>query len=164
MTQVFEDRFPDQVCTIHSAMPENYRFEQVMKIHHGKKKILIGPRSSVFVPFKNLQLIIVDEEHDNSYKQNTQFSYHGKDVAIVRAHKQKVPIILGSATPSAESYWNAKSGKYNLLELKERVLKQDLPEVILKETSTKLKGEILKQGKIETQATAEACETLQANI
>ena len=131
-------------------MPEIFSFQQIMKIHKQEKQILIGPRSAVFAPFADLQLILVDEEHDNSYKQNTQFSYHGKDVAVVRAQKKKIPIVLGSATPSAETYWNAKSGKYHLLQLKERVLKQALPEIILRETSKKMKGEVIEKGKIET--------------
>lgn len=143
MTLVFKRKFPEQVAVVHSAMPENHRYTEIIKIFNNEKQILIGPRSSVFVPFQNLKLIVVDEEHDTSYKQNTQFSYHAKDTAIVRAHKLKIPVILGSATPSTESFWNAKIKKYHHFKLTKRVHNQDLPQIKLKEIPAKLKGEKL---------------------
>jgi primosomal protein N' (replication factor Y) (superfamily II helicase) len=131
MTHVFEKRFPNQVAVVHSAMTDTARWTQLDKIRSGECSILIGPRSAVFGPFKDLKLVIVDEEHDNSYKQSTGLTYNGRDVAIVRAALEKATVVLGSATPSMESFHNVKLGRYNLAAITERVTGRALPEVKL---------------------------------
>ncbi|MBF0440509.1 MAG: primosomal protein N' [Oligoflexales bacterium] len=129
MTRVFESRFPGMVSVVHSALTDTKRWGRLNDIRNGEKRILIGPRSSVFAPFKHLKLIIVDEEHDQSYKQNNGFAYNGRDIAVLRGGMEKACVVLGSATPSMESYQNALSGRYHLLELPERVLGRPLPKV-----------------------------------
>jgi primosomal protein N' (replication factor Y) len=146
MTKVFKTRFPNQVSVLHSALPEKERYEEILKIFHGKTQILIGARSSVFAPFKNLKLIVIDEEHDTSYKQSTQFTYHARDTALIRAQRKKIPILLGSATPSVESFWNARSQKFHHLKLTKRVHTGILPHVELVEVSGDSKGEKLFPG------------------
>ena len=101
-------------------------------IRNNKIKIIVGTRSSVFLPIQRLSLIIVDEEHDSSYKQAEGMpSYNARDVAIIRAKHLDIPVVLGSATPSIESYYNCTTGKYNLNELKERYGSAAYPEVEL---------------------------------
>lgn len=129
MTQVFERRFPGLVAVVHSAMPDHERWAQLTRIRDGSAKILIGPRSAVFGPFANLRLLIVDEEHDSSYKQSSGLVYNGRDVAVLRGRMEKAVVVLGSATPSMESLQNALSKKYTLIELPERVTGRALPEV-----------------------------------
>lgn len=131
MTTNFEESFPGQIAVVHSALTESQRWTQLKKIREGKAKILIGPRSAVFADFQNLKLIIVDEEHDQSYKQASRLPYHARDVAVVRAHIEGVTCLLGSATPMLESYWNATQGKYHLLELQERAINTALPNIAL---------------------------------
>ena len=120
MTKVFVNRFPGLVEVVHSALSDVERSRALEKIRLGEKSILIGPRSAVFAPFQKLALIVVDEEHDNSYKQEGGLSYHGRDVAVLRGHMENCPVVLGSATPSLESYWNCQQGRYQLIRLTER--------------------------------------------
>ena len=129
MTHVFEKRFPGLVAVVHSAMADHERWTQLSRIRDGSAKILIGPRSAVFGPFSNLQLVIVDEEHDSSYKQSSGLVYNGRDVAVLRGRMEKAVVVLGSATPSMESLHNALSKKYTLIELPERVTGRPLPQV-----------------------------------
>ncbi len=131
MTTVFEECFPEQIAVVHSALSENQRWLQLRKIREGKAKILIGPRSAVYADFQELKLIIVDEEHDQSYKQASRLTYHARDVAVVRAHIEGIACLLGSATPMLESYWNATQGKYHLVKLQERAINTALPNVTL---------------------------------
>lgn len=141
MTMVFEERFPGVVSVVHSNLLDSDRWKQLEKIRTGDAAILIGPRSSVFAPFKKLSYVVVDEEHDSSYKQNSGLMYHGRDVAIFRAKLEGAGVLLGSATPSLESYHNAKSDKYVLAELLERVSGRPLPEVgVVKVQSASQKG------------------------
>lgn len=137
MTRVFAARFPQQIAVVHSAMAPQDRWEQLTLIRQSQRRILIGPRSAVFAPFASLRLLIVDEEHDSSYKQGAGLSYNGRDVAIVRAAMEKAMVVLGSATPSMESYANAQAGKYQLLTLTERVLGRALPTITLIEPEMK---------------------------
>lgn len=139
MTRVFERRFPGQVAVVHSAMSDPERWAAMQKIRHGEASILIGPRSSVFGPFKKLALLLVDEEHDGSYKQSTGLTYNGRDVAVLRAKLEGATVVLGSATPSMESYNNALNGRYRLLELPERVRGRALPSVSIIENMDKAK-------------------------
>ena len=129
MTHVFESRFPGIVSVVHSALSDNERWEKLEKVRTGEARILIGPRSAVFAPFQDLKLIFVDEEHDSSYKQTTGLTYNGRDVAIVRAKLESATIVLGSATPSMETFNNAISGRYHYLVLNERVGGKSLPSV-----------------------------------
>ncbi len=139
MTRVFERRFPGQVAVVHSAMSDPDRWAELSRVRAGEARILIGPRSAVFGPFQKLKLILVDEEHDGSYKQSTGLTYNGRDVAVLRGKLENATVVLGSATPSMESYNNALQGRYTLLEMPERVTGRPLPEVELITTDDKAK-------------------------
>jgi primosomal protein N' (replication factor Y) len=121
--------FGDEVAILHSALTEDERAEQWKHIRDGDSHIVVGTRSAVFAPVSDLALIVVDEEHDHSYKQEEMPRYHARDVAVMRAKMSNAAVVLGSATPSLETYHNAVQGKYKLLELPERIEKRPLPEV-----------------------------------
>ncbi|HLW53298.1 MAG TPA: primosomal protein N' [Candidatus Angelobacter sp.] len=121
--------FGDEVAILHSALSDDERAEQWHRIRRGQARIVVGTRSAVFAPVPELALIVVDEEHDHSYKQEETPRYHGRDVAVMRGKLSGAAVVLASATPSVESYHNAESGKYGLLELNERVERRPLPEV-----------------------------------
>jgi len=126
----FKGRFAeaqDAVAVLHSHLSEGERHDEWHKIHSGQARIAIGPRSAVFAPLKKLGLIVVDEEHENTYKQEEAPRYHARDVAVVRAKIEKCVVILGSATPSLESYHNAASGKYRLATLTQRIDEKQMP-------------------------------------
>jgi primosomal protein N' (replication factor Y) len=125
----FLERFGSQVALLHSALSENERDETWWRIRRGEAKVVLGTRSAIFAPIANLGVIIVDEEHDTSYKQEETPRYHGRDVAVVRARLAGALAVLGSATPSLESYWNAREGKYQLATLPERVEGRKLADV-----------------------------------
>lgn len=126
----FKTYFGDIIGVIHSKLSEGQRFDVYQRIRSGEIKIVIGARSALFAPLKNLGMIIVDEEHDHSYKQTEKNpKYNARDSAIVRAKLNNAVIILGSATPSMESFYNYKAGKYSLLELPHRALKTKQPKV-----------------------------------
>ena len=121
--------FGDEVAILHSALSDDERAEQWKRIRNGDSHIVVGTRSAVFAPVPDLALIVVDEEHDHSYKQEEMPRYHARDVAVMRAKMSNAAVVLGSATPSLETYHNAVQGKYKLLELPERIEKRPLPEV-----------------------------------
>ena len=123
----FQKRFGNTVSVVHSGMTNKRRAEIWMKAKQGDLRILIGTRSAVFTPFKNLGMIIVDEEHDPSFKQQNGLRYSSRDIAIVRGAQSKAFILLGSATPSFESLMNAEKGKYKKITLKQRVFSTPLP-------------------------------------
>ncbi len=127
----FRDRFPDaELVSLHSGLAEGERSQNWLRAQAGRARIVLGTRLSVFTPLPRLALIIVDEEHDASYKQQDGLRYSARDVAIFRASQGKVPVVLGSATPSLETYHNAQSGRYRMLRLPERALAAArLPEV-----------------------------------
>ena len=128
--QRFKSRFaelPSSVAVLHSLLSDGERFDEWHAIRSGKARIVIGPRSAVFAPLQNLGLVIVDEEHDASYKQESSPRYHGRDLAVLRAHLENCAVLLGSATPSLESIHNALIGKYSLVKLTERADGQQLP-------------------------------------
>ena len=127
----FYQRFGDRVAILHSAFTGTERAEQWRRIHRGEAGVVVGTRSSVFAPVRNLGLVIVDEEHDHSYKQEETPRYNGRDVAVVRARDAGAAVVLGSATPSLESGHNAETGKYTMLELPERIEQRPLPRVEL---------------------------------
>jgi primosomal protein N' (replication factor Y) len=121
--------FGDQVAILHSALSADERAEQWHRIRRGEARIVVGTRSAVFAPVASLALIVVDEEHDASYKQEETPRYHGRDVAVMRGKLCGAAVVLASATPSVESYHNARNKKYALIELSQRVERRPLPEV-----------------------------------
>jgi primosomal protein N' (replication factor Y) len=126
--QRFKERFAVPVIALHSGLTEKQRFQAWSQIRLGSTAIIIGTRSAIFSPFKNLGLIIVDEEHDVSYKQQDMFRYHARDLAIMRAHFNNIPIVLGSATPALETLYKAEQGKFQHLSLPMRAGNAMLPE------------------------------------
>ncbi len=143
-------RFGNLVVLLHSGMSAAEKFDQYYLALSGKAKIVIGARSAVFAPFRDPGLIVVDEEHDAAFKQDENFRYHGRDIAVLRAKHHRAVVILGSATPSVTSYAHAQSGKYVLLTMHERVGKSTMPIVTLvdlnsnraKETKSIIKQEL----------------------
>ncbi len=121
--------FGDEVAILHSALSDKERAQQWHRIKSGEARMVVGTRSAVFAPVADLALIIVDEEHDSSYKQEETPRYHARDIAVMRAKMANAVVVLGSATPSLESYFNAKKNKYALVELPDRVEQRPLPEV-----------------------------------
>ena len=125
----FREAFGDLVAVLHSGLSDGERFDAWTQLRAGEKRIAIGARSAVFAPVNSLGAVVVDEEHDGSYKQSESPRYNARDVAVVRARRAGAVCLLGSATPSLESWANAHSGKYTLLELPDRVGAGVLPEV-----------------------------------
>ncbi len=130
-------RFGDQVVLLHSGLSGAERFDQFSLALEGRARVVIGARSAIFAPLKDPGLIVVDEEHDASYKQDDSFRYHGRDLAVLRARHHGSVVILGSATPSITSYAHARSGKYILLTMNERVGNRSLPLVTLVDLNRK---------------------------
>lgn len=129
MVYRFKSRFGEKVAVLHSGLSEGEKYDEWRKINNGEASVVVGARSSVFAPLKKIGLIIIDEEHETSYKQEENPRYHAKDIAIWRGDFHNCPVILGSATPSLESSARASKGVYTLLELNERANKKALPEV-----------------------------------
>ncbi len=125
----YRARFGDQLAVMHSGLKDADRHAMWKRLHRGEVHVAIGARSAVFAPVRNLGLMIVDEEHDGSFKQDDHFRYHGRDLALLRAHRAGVPCVLGSATPSIESFHAAMEGRYRLLELPDRATTAPLPEI-----------------------------------
>jgi primosomal protein N' (replication factor Y) len=125
----FRARFGDCVAVLHSGLSEGERYDQWSRILQGEARIAIGARSAVFAPFSDIGLIIVDEEHDASYKQEGGLHYSARDLAVVRAQQGGCPALLGSATPSLQSFFNVRTGKYTELKLTCRVEARPLPEI-----------------------------------
>ncbi|MCB2153660.1 primosomal protein N' [bacterium] len=125
----FESRFRTEIGVFHSQMTRRDKLFLYRKIESGRVRIVIGARSAIFAPLPNLGLIVVDEEHDGSYKQGEVPRYHARDIAIVRGQRLGIPVVLGSATPSMESYQNAAMDKYRLLHLPDRASGMELPPV-----------------------------------
>ena len=125
----FRAAFGDKIAVLHSALSEGERYDAWLGLKRGDKRIVVGARSAVFAPLENLGAIIVDEEHESSYKQGETPRYHAREVAIVRARNDGAITVLGSATPSLESWSNAEAGKYTLLTLPDRVGGGKLPDV-----------------------------------
>ena len=125
----FHARFGEQVAILHSAFTDPERSGQWRRVREGKARVVVGTRSSVFAPLEDLALVVVDEEQEGGYKQDEAPRYHGRDVAIVRARAAGATVVLGSATPSLESRYNVERGKYELLQLPERIAGRPLPKV-----------------------------------
>lgn len=124
-----QNRFDQEIAVLHSQVLASQRWGSWESLLSGETRIAIGARSAIFAPMKNLGLIIVDEEHEGSYKQSDGIRYHGRDVAVMRAKFANCPIVLGSATPSFESLLNVKRGRYQLAEMKNRVTSRPLPAI-----------------------------------
>ena len=125
----FRAAFGDRIAVLHSALSEGERYDAWLALKRGEKRIVVGARSAVFAPLENLGAIIVDEEHESSYKQGETPRYHAREVAIVRARNEGAVTVLGSATPSLESWANATTGKFTLLTLPDRVGGGKLPDI-----------------------------------
>ena len=136
----FYNRFGDRVSIMNSRLSPGERFDQFERAKNGDVDIMIGPRSALFTPFSKLGLIIIDEEHESSYKSETLPRYHARETAIERARMCGASVVLGSATPSVESYYKAKIGEYELLELKHRVAEKPLPKVEVVDLREELKA------------------------
>ena len=136
----FRAAFGDLVAVLHSGLSDGERFDAWTELKSGRKRIAIGARSAVFAPLSRLGAIVVDEEHDGSYKQSETPRYNGRDVAVVRAARAGAVCVLGSATPSLESWANSRSGKYTLLNLPDRVGGGVLPDVHV--VDLRLRGEL----------------------
>ena len=135
----FYERFGDVVSVMNSRMTPGERFDQYERAKKGEIRIMIGPRSALFTPFSNLGLIVIDEEHEASYKSETMPRYHARETAIARAQMQEASVVLGSATPSVESYAKALEGTYTLLSLTERVEHKPLPTCEIVDLRTELR-------------------------
>jgi len=129
MVNRFKGRFGDQVAVLHSGLSVGEKYDEWRKIQRNEVSVVVGARSAIFAPFTNLGIIIIDEEHEATYKQEENPRYHARDVAIQRGIKHKCPVVLGSATPSLESFARAQKGVYTLLSLPNRMNNQALPSV-----------------------------------
>ncbi|HEK9099229.1 primosomal protein N' [Bacillus pfraonensis] len=129
MVDRFKGRFGSQVAVLHSALSVGEKYDEWRKILRKEVKVVVGARSAIFAPFENLGIIIIDEEHESSYKQEDNPKYHARDVAVWRGQYHNCPIVLGSATPTLESFARAKKGVYELLTMQKRMNEQALPTV-----------------------------------
>jgi len=140
MVERFKGRFGDEVAVLHSRLSNGERYDEWRKIKTGRVKVAIGARSAVFAPFRNIGLIVVDEEHESSYKQEETPKYHARDVAIKRAELCGAVVLLGSATPSLESVHETSAGRYKLLTMRLRASGGELPQVHIVDMREELKA------------------------
>lgn len=143
LTSRFEGRFPGKIAVLHSGLAAGERLREWRRIQTGEASVVVGARSAVFAPFAALGLVVVDEEHDDSYKQDEGVRYHGRDLAVVRASRARCACVLGSATPSLESWRNAELGRYTLLHLSERATPSPVPTLELVDMRRAAKGLLL---------------------
>lgn len=129
MVKVFTKRFGSDIAVLHSALSMGERHDEWKRIYRGEARIVVGARSAIFAPIRNLGVIIIDEEHDNSYISDSNPRYFTHDIAEFRARSNKCPLVLGSATPSIETFYKAKTGKYNLVEMPIRVNQKPMPNI-----------------------------------
>ncbi|MEN0058889.1 MAG: primosomal protein N' [Bdellovibrio sp.] len=129
LIQRFARRFGDKIAALHSQLTDRERTNQWWDVVEGRKSILIGARSALFCPIPDLGLIIVDEEHEPSFKQDEKLKYHGRDASVMLGKMMNCPVVLGSATPSLETWKNAQEGKYHLHTLRQRVANRSLPHI-----------------------------------
>ena len=135
----FYEYFENQVSILHSRLSQGERYDQMQQAREGRVKVMIGPRSALFTPFPNLGMIIIDEEHENSYKSETMPRYHAREVAIQRGKMEQAQVVLGSATPSVDSYYKAKNGEYALFSMTQRYEERPLPNVEIVDLREELK-------------------------
>lgn len=129
MVRVFTKRFGSDIAVLHSALSAGEKHDEWKRIYNGEAKIVVGARSAIFAPIKNLGVIIIDEEHDNSYISDSNPRYFTHDIAQFRSKANKCPLVLGSATPSIETFYKAKTGKFNLVEMPVRVNQKPMPQI-----------------------------------
>jgi primosomal protein N' (replication factor Y) len=129
MVNRFKGRFGSKVAVLHSALSTGENYDEWRRIHRKEVQVVVGARSAIFAPFENIGIIIIDEEHETTYKQEDQPRYHARDVAIQRGKNHNCPVVLGSATPTLESFARAQKGVYQLATLKKRTNDQEMPEV-----------------------------------
>jgi primosomal protein N' (replication factor Y) len=129
LTERFSERFPGKVAILHSSLTKRQRIDEWLRIYYGNAPIVVGTRSAVFAPLRNLGMIVVDEEHETSYKQEEVPRYNARDTAVMRAKLARAAAVLGSATPSMETFRNAEAKKYTQVDLKTRVEDRALPNV-----------------------------------
>lgn len=129
MVRRFKGRFGSNVAVLHSALSPGEKYDEWRKIHQKEVQVVVGARSAIFAPFENVGIIIIDEEHETSYKQEDNPRYHARDVAVKRAENHQCPVVLGSATPTLESYARAQKGIYTLANLTKRTNNQAMPKV-----------------------------------
>ncbi|MDD5543298.1 MAG: primosomal protein N' [Acidobacteriia bacterium] len=127
--RAFASRFGNRIAILHSALSDGERHDEWWRIRNGEARVVVGTRSAVFAPLEALRLVVVDEEHDGSYKQQESPRYHARDVAVVRAKMSNAVVLLGSATPAMESFYNAQRGKYQIISMRRRVESRALAEV-----------------------------------
>jgi len=135
----FVNRFGDNVAILHSGLSNVEKYDEYRKIKEGKVKIVVGARSAIFAPFSNIGVIIIDEEHTSTYKQENHPRYHAKDIAILRSNYHNCPLILGSATPSLETFARAMNKNYELLTLTKRANNMILPKVTVVDMKNEIK-------------------------
>jgi len=140
MVSRFKGRFGNNVALLHSGLSIGEKYDEWRKIRRKEVKVVVGARSAIFAPFTNLGIIIIDEEHTDSYKQEDNPTYHAKEVAMIRSSQYHCPVVLGSATPSVESYYKAQNGEYVLLEMKHRANKTNLPNVYIEDMRYEFSG------------------------
>lgn len=136
----FYRSFGERVSIMHSRLSAGERYDQMMRAKNGEIDVMIGPRSALFTPFPNLGLIVIDEEHENTYKSEQVPRYHARETAIARAKMEQASVILGSATPSLEAMYRAKQGEYKLLELKQRSMQQEMADVYVVDLREELRS------------------------
>ena len=156
----FRARLGDRVAVQHSGLSDRERGDQWRRIRRGELPVVIGARSAVLAPLEHVGAIIVDEEHEGSYKQEENLLYHARDVAVMRAKLESAVVVLGSATPSIESFHNAERGRYHRLDLPERVMDRPLPHVALVD----LRAEKRERGAEPTSLSRPLCEALTATV
>ncbi len=129
LVNFFYHKFPRKIAVMHSRLSSGERRDEWKRIKEGEARLVIGARSAVFAPFVNPGLIVIDEEHENSYKQESQPHYHARGAAVIRSQIEKFPVVLGSATPSVESYYFSREGDYNYMRLRKRAGPGKMPEI-----------------------------------
>lgn len=139
MINRFREVFGSNIAAIHSALSEGEKYDEWRRINRGEANIVIGARSAIFSPLNNLGIIIIDEEHSDSYKQDTNPRYNAKDIAIIRGKTNNCPVVMGSATPSLESFARAQKDVYKLLNMTERINGKQLPEIKLIDMNSEVK-------------------------
>lgn len=142
LEQRFEHYFQDQVAVLHSSLSDKKRKQFWWDLFHGRRKVAVGARSALFAPLKQLGLIIVDEEHEASYKQEDRVRYHARDMALVRGQIEQATVILGSATPSVETFHAAQQGKHHLLTLSSRPFERPLPTIEVVDLKNEQKSKV----------------------
>ena len=145
MEGLFRQRFQSKVAILHSGLGSGERRDEWVRVRRGEVDVVVGARSALFAPLDRLGLIVVDEEHDGSYKQERGLRYHGRDAAVMRAKMERAVVIMGSATPALSSYYNALQGKFRLLSLPERIDSRPLPKVTIIDMRHQRQGDLISQ-------------------